>query len=118
MKQYPDVYYTLNELADLSGYDRKGFKDRLIRVCEMYSIPIEEFKIYPDEKDSGYLFTPNVAEFVLILVKNIDKHPLYARNAKVENITATSVADFFSGILEVVLCQDLVQVKMRNFSPF
>lgn len=50
MKQYPDVYYTLNELADLSGYDRKGFKDRLIRVCEMYSIPIEEFKIYPDEK--------------------------------------------------------------------
>lgn len=46
MKQYPDVYYTLNELADLSGYDRKGFKDRLIRVCEMYSIPIEEFKIW------------------------------------------------------------------------
>lgn len=70
-------------MADLSGYDRKGFKDRLIRVCEMYSIPIDEFKIYPDEKDSGYLFTPNVAEFVLILVKNIDKHPLYARNAMV-----------------------------------
>ena len=69
MKLYPAVYYTLNELADLSGYDRKGFKDRLIRMCEMYSIPIEEFKIHTDEKDSGYLFTPNVAELVLILVK-------------------------------------------------
>lgn len=77
----------------------------------MYSIPIEEFKIYPDEKDSGYLFTPNVAEFVLILVKNIDKHPLYARNAKVENITATSVADFFSGILEDVDNSVSEQVK-------
>lgn len=102
MKQYPAVYYTLNELADLSGYDRKGFKDRLIRVCEMYSIPIEEFKIYPDEKNSSFLFTPDVAEFVLILVKNIDKHPLYARNAKVQNITATSVAAFLNGILEDV----------------
>lgn len=29
MKQYPDVYYTLNELADLSGYDRKGFGARI-----------------------------------------------------------------------------------------
>ena len=102
MKQYPEVYYTLNELADLSGYDRKGFKDRLIRVCEMYGIPIEEFKIYPDEKNSSFLFTPDVAEFVLILVKNIDKHPLYARNAKVQNITATSVAAFLNGILEDV----------------
>ena len=111
MKQYPDVYYKLNELEDLSVYDMKWFKDRLIRVCEMYSIPIEEFKIYPDEKDSGYLFTPNVAEFVLILVKNIDKHPLYARNAKVENITATSVADFFSGILEDVDNSVSEQVK-------
>lgn len=111
MKQYPEVYYTLNELADLSGYDRKGFKDRLIRVCEMYSIPIEEFKIYPDEKDSSYLFTPNVAEFVLILVKNIDKHPLYARNAKIQNITATSVAGFFSGILDDVDNSVSEQVK-------
>ncbi len=111
MKQYPAVYYTLNELADLSGYDRKGFKDRLIRVCEMYSIPIEEFKIHPDEKDSGFLFTPNVAEFVLIMVKNIDKHPLYARNAKVQNITATSVAGFFSGILEDVDNSVSEQVK-------
>ena len=31
-------------MADLSGYDRKGFKDRLIRVCEMYSIPIDNLK--------------------------------------------------------------------------
>lgn len=100
--KHPDVYYDLNELAGLSGYDRKGFKDRLIRVCEMYSIPIEEFKKYPDEKNSSFLFTPDVAEYVLILVKNIDKHPLYARNAKVQNITATSVAAFFNGILEDV----------------
>lgn len=42
--KHPDVYYDLNELAGLSGYDRKGFKDRLIRVCEMYSIPIENLK--------------------------------------------------------------------------
>lgn len=38
----------------------------------------------------------------MILVKNIDKHPLYARNAKVQNITATSVAAFLNGILEDV----------------
>ena len=51
MKQYPDVYYTLNELADLSGYDRKGFKDRLIRVCEMYSICL--LYTSPSPRDRG-----------------------------------------------------------------
>ncbi len=109
--KYPDVYYTLNEMAELAGCDRKGFKDRLIRVCEMYDISIEEFKTFPDEKDSSFLFTPNEAEFVLVLVKNIDKHPLYARNAKTQNITATDVAGFLRGILNDIDKNASDQVK-------
>ena len=76
MKQYPDVYYTFNEMAELSGYDRKAFMDCLKRVGEMYDIPINKFKAYPDGRDCTYVFVPEVAEFLLIFVKIIDRHPL------------------------------------------
>ena len=41
----------------------------------------------------------------------------YKRNLKLNKI-ALSCDDFDKSENALVLCQDLVQVKMRNFSPF
>jgi len=38
--------------------------------------------------------------------------------SKIEKISVKEFTKWYSSKLKMVLCQDLVQVKMRNFSPF
>ena len=95
-----NVDFTLDELAELAGLTRKQFTDRLNRVCELYSIDKRKLKVYPDEEDSIYFLPPDFAEFLMLLVKNVDKHPLYVRTAKRDNVYATKVANFNRAILK------------------
>lgn len=95
-----NVDFTLDELADMAKLTRKQFTDRLSRVCELYNIDKGDFKAYPDEEDSIYFLPPDIAEYLLLLVKNIEKHPMYKRTAKSENVHATQVSEFNRAILK------------------
>lgn len=94
-----NVDYTLDEMANKAGISRKAFVDRLKRVCEIYNFNLGEFKEIPDELDSNYFFPPEISDYILLLVKNIDKHPLYARNARQDKISAAQIADFNRSLL-------------------
>lgn len=95
-----NVDFSLEELAKRAGLTRKQFTDRLNRVCELYNLDRSCFKVYPDEEDSIYFLPPDIAEFLLLLVKNVDKHPMYIRTAKKEDVHATRVAEFNRAILQ------------------
>lgn len=108
-----DVDYSLDELVKMTGLTRKQFTDRLARMCEIYKIDSKVFKVYPDEDDSIYFFPPETAEYVAILVKSIDKHPLYKRKAKKTDMTSTQVAEFNKSILTDVdgmVCQSIKEI--------
>ena len=47
-----------------------------------------------------------------------NKEILQQHNLSGTGTTARMIADYVGLKIKVVLCQDLVQVKMRNFSPF
>lgn len=94
--------YSLDELAKWTGIERKAFTDQLKRVCEIYGMDYEDFKLYKGEDDSSYFFTPETAELVGILVKNIKKHPEYKRTAKSINVEGSKIADFYSALLKDV----------------
>ena len=47
-----------------------------------------------------------------------NKGTLQQHNLSGTGTTARMIADYVGLKIKVVLCQDLVQVKMRNFSPF
>lgn len=94
--------YSLDELAKWTGIERKAFTDQLKRVCEIYGMDYEDFKLYKGEDDSSYFFTPETAELVGILVKNIKKHPEYKRTAKSINVEESKIADFYSALLKDV----------------
>lgn len=94
--------YSLEELAKWVGLERKAFTDQLKRVCEIYELTYDDFKLYKDEDDSSYFFTPETAELIGILVKNIKKHPEYMRKAKTINFTGSKIADFYSALLNDV----------------
>ena len=47
-----------------------------------------------------------------------NKEILQQHNLSGTGTTARMIADHVGLKIKVVLCQDLVQVKMRNFSPF
>jgi|GEM_PF-1005059 len=108
-----DVDYSLDELVKMTGLTRKQFTDRLTRMCEIYKFDPKIFKVYPDEDDSIYFFPPETAEYVAILVKGIDKHPLYKRKAKKTDMTSTQVAEFNKAILSDVdgmVCQSIKEI--------
>ena len=105
--------YSLDELAKWTGIERKAFTDQLKRVCEIYGINYEDFKLYKDEDDSSYFFTSETAELVGILVKNIKKHPEYKRTAKSINVEGSKIADFYSALLKDV--DELVSDEVKKW---
>lgn len=107
-----DTDYSLDELAKWAGLKRKAFTDQLTRVCEIYELTYDDFKLYRDEDDSSYFFTPETAELVGILVKNIKKHPEYKRTAKSINFEGSKIADFYSALLKDI--DELVSDEVKK----
>ena len=107
-----DTDYSLDELAKWAGLKRKAFTDQLKRLCEIYELTYDDFKLYRDEDDSSYFFTPETAELVGILVKNIKKHPEYKRTAKSINFEGSKIADFYSALLKDI--DELVSDEVKK----
>jgi len=94
------VDYSLEEISKLAGLERKQFTDRLKRVIDMYGFDPTDFRLDPDipSKDSQYFFPIEIAELLALLIRNIDKHPLYRSNVDISKVTATQVAEYNKAI--------------------
>lgn len=94
------IDYTQEEMIQMTGLSRSQFVRGLKRICEMYGFNINDFKVEKDNVNSAFFFTPEVADLLTILLRNLDKHPLKRSNAKMEDIKGTSIAKYNRSILD------------------
>lgn len=83
------IDYTQEEMIQMTGLSRSQFVRGLKRICDMYGFDINDFKVEKDNTESAFFFTPEVADLLAILLRNLDKHPLKRSNAKIDDITGT-----------------------------
>lgn len=91
--------YSRKEMAEYANISVKKFTDNLKKVCEKYEIDILFFKNDHQNPNSDYYFPPQIAELLVILVKNDDKHPYSRRNVDVSKITASSIQEYTDAVL-------------------
>lgn len=82
------IDYSVDELCEMAGMERTSFIRALEKICDIYSINIRDFKSDKDSTDSTYFFPPDVGQLVVLLVKNLSKHPLHRRNATSSSLSA------------------------------
>lgn len=94
MKKKRIVDFSVEEMCDLSGLDRKQFTDTLKRFCVLYNFEITDFKVDETNAKSNYFFPPEIAPPLALMLKYLQFHPKYRKNAKEGNITATDYAEY------------------------
>lgn len=97
--------FTVEEMLEKTGLNRKQFTDALNRFCDMYNFEKTDFKIDRLNPNSDYFFPPEVAEPLAIMLKNLRKHPLFRRNASTEKITASALTDYDRAMLNDIETQ-------------
>lgn len=94
------IDYSQEEMLEMTGLTRQQFRRKLIKLCEMYSFDIDNFKVEKDNINSEFFFIPEVAQLLAILLRNFDKHPLKRANAKVEEISSTDIKEYYEVVLK------------------
>lgn len=94
------IDYSQEEMLEMTGLTRHQFRRKLIKLCEMYSFDIDNFKVERDNINSEFFFIPEVAELLAILLRNFDKHPLKRANAKVDEISGTDIKNYYEIMLK------------------
>jgi len=100
MKKMRQVDFSVDEMCELTGLERKQFTDGLKKFCELYGFELEDFKADESLKKSTYYFPPEVAEPLALVIKYLPYNPRYRKNANKENITATEYAKYNHMMLE------------------
>uniref|UniRef100_UPI0005619859 hypothetical protein n=1 Tax=Ruminococcus flavefaciens TaxID=1265 RepID=UPI0005619859 len=108
MSKHRKIDYSTKEMADLSGMSTKNFIDRLKSICNDengenrfgYDFDIFDFKVDDLTTTSDYYFPPEIAEPLIILIKNIDYHPYGRKNAKKKEVTASQISEYTQRVLD------------------
>lgn len=93
------IDYTQEEMMVMTGLSRDQFRRGLVRICEMYGFDIDDFKVEKGNINSEFFFTPEVADLLAILLRNLKGHPLKRTNAKVDEISGTSISDYYKDVI-------------------
>jgi hypothetical protein len=109
------IDYSQDEMMELTGMTRSQFVRGLERVCEMYGFDITDFKVEKDNKDSAFFFPPEVADLLAILIRNLDKHPLKRKNAKIDTITGDNIQNYYQCVLEDIDDNVISEVEERIY---
>lgn len=99
-KKIRRIDYSRKELMEMCHINnRQSFVNSMTRFCELYGFDVEEFKM-DNEKNEDYHFSAEYAELLAIILKNIDKSPLYRKNTLKEQINAGKFEDFYKSLDE------------------
>lgn len=88
------VDYNLEELASLAGLPRKKCRDNLVRICDEYGLKLKDFKVDDENENSDFLFTPEIAAPLALLIKYWDQHPFARKNVDKTKVTASTIANY------------------------
>lgn len=108
MSKHRKIDYSTKEMADLSGMSTKNFTDRLKSICNDengenrfgYNFNIFDFKADDIAITSNNYFPPEIAEPLIILIRNIDYHPYARKNAKKTEVTASQISEYTRRVLD------------------
>lgn len=93
------VDYNLEEFASLAGLPRKKCRDNLVRICSEYGFQLTDFKVEKDNENSDFIFTPEIAAPLALLVKYWDQYPYARKNVDKTKVTASSIAHYNESVL-------------------
>jgi len=103
-----NIDYSTEEMAKCSGITVKNFIDRLKSICDEdkdnkrfgYDLSLSDFKTDELNETSDYFFPPEIAEPLIILIKNYDNHPYHRKNAKKNEVTASMISNYTKKVLD------------------
>lgn len=94
-----DIDYSFKDFLELTGLERKKCRDTLVRICDEYGFKLTDFKIEKDNENSDFIFTPEIAAPLALLVKYWDQYPYARRNSDKSKVTASAIAQYNEVIL-------------------
>lgn len=97
-----EVDFSLEDMLELTGLQRKQFYDALLRFCEMYEFNIVDFKVDETKEKSGYFFPPEIATPLALMLKHLGNHPLYRKNTDPSTVTASALAKYNKEIIKSI----------------
>lgn len=93
------VDYNLEEFSALAGLPRKKCRDNLVRICSEYGFQLTDFKVEKDNENSDFIFAPEIAAPLALLVKYWDQYPYARKNVDKTKVTASSIAHYNESVL-------------------
>ena len=108
MSKKRPIDYSTKEMAELCGMTTKNFTDRLKSICNDengenrfgYNFTFTDFKVDDFTDTADFFFPPEIAEPLIILIRNIDNHPYSRKNAKKKDVTASQIAEYTKKVLD------------------
>jgi hypothetical protein len=94
------VDYNLEEFSALAGLPRKKCRDNLVRICTEYGFQLTDFKVEADNENSDFIFAPEIAGPLALLVKYWDQYPYARKNVDKTKVTASSIANYNAEVLD------------------
>lgn len=93
-------YETTENKNKATEHERRDFERKLKRICDMHGINIDDFKSDREIKSSTYFFPPNIAEWLALLLRRFNSHPLQRANADIKKMKAYEFAEYNEGLLK------------------
>lgn len=101
------IDYSTKEMAKLSGMSENNFTYRLKKICKDedgdrfgYNLDISNFKVDDMSDTANNYFPPEIAEPLIILIKNLDYHPYERRKIKRTDVTASQISEYTQKVLK------------------